>query len=219
MSKVVSSDSGDNGMSATENDTAYSLGVITSDPSPKVKVKFDIFKEIDAETHQLYSVAFERVRKAMTGDIEAYATEALRQLESMTSSIKEKVRTQSIPRSQASLGGWRHSISCGVLTFAAALHLFQEQTTNRIEKVYGSASEEVNYANRVFSEEYGRSFEYRLIYRLRNVMVHHSMDCIGLNINSKEERSPAGLIIQSHVVRIPLNRDTFLATKRGVSDE
>lgn len=84
------------------------------------------------------------------------------------------------------------------------------------ERYHGSGAAEVAEVDRIFSEAYDSSFAYRLLYRLRNVLVHHSLRCVGLFLSAKET-SQTGLIVNQYELRVPLLREIFLGAKKGVS--
>jgi hypothetical protein len=153
-----------------EQNTIHGLLLITSDPNPKVKVHFNIFGNMEPQRYRRYLDSYMRVSTIIDGDLGAYANEALRNFENVVSSIRDSVRQGPVSRLESVVGNWRQTAACSVLTFASALHLFQEQTLAKVRRANPDSPTTIIKAKEIFTREYDRAFYYRLVYRLRNVL-------------------------------------------------
>jgi hypothetical protein len=194
------------------------LMVIADDPTGQAKARFEIFHELQPEEYRAYLKACGRLQSAIDGSLITYVRQSLANLESIAEQIRHFMQTQpGLAALQASVDNWFANVVCYVLTFCSALHLYQEQSEGEVTRNYGDASDELVRMRNIFSDAYDNSFAYRLIYRLRNVLVHHSLQSVGLTLATAEDRTPAGLIVHRHTVRVPLKREIFLRAKRAVS--
>lgn len=193
------------------------LMVITPDPSGRAKVMFNVFRTISREDYERFSRASGAVQSYLRGSLKVYAETALTQFTSSLGQIRRFLAQRLASNAVlVNVGNWQVAVRCSALTFAAALHLYQEQVLVEVKRHHGAAGEEVAQAQAMFSETYDASFDYRLTYRLRNSMVHHSIDSVRLVLHSSEETRPSGLITQSHLARVYLDRKVFLSSK-GIS--
>lgn len=195
----------------------FGLMLITDNPGGPAKVNFNIFHPLTPDQYSGYLQALGRIQKSANGGLLVYVQQSLANLESAVSQMRDLVPKIKMPAQSASANSWFINIACLILTFCSALHLYQEQTLEEVKRAYGSPSTELNSASEIFSHAYDTSFAYRLLYRLRNVLVHHSLGSVGFEVSSKEDLSKAGLIIHRHTVRAPLKREIFLAAKKGVN--
>lgn len=186
---------------------------------PGVAVVFHMFKDLSESEFQQYEKAVRALRHAMEGDLTVYVLDALQSLQELVQQIRRLVEHNSAAAVVASSKEWRTSLTCAVLTYCAAFHLFQEQTEAAVTRSFGAQTTEVARIKAMFSEVYDRCLEYRVMYRLRNVLVHYSLGAVGCEFKQSEETSPQGLILHTSTVRVTLNRARFLSSKRGVSSE
>lgn len=186
---------------------------------PDVKVKFQFLDPITESEYQSVNDAENEIKAYLGENLSSYVRNSLEQFLGVGRQIRRLIAANSIPAIAASVESWRRTVVCGALTFCSALHLFYEQTINRLRKLYGKESAEVKRAKELFSVAYDASLAYRLTYRLRNVLVHHSLNSVSIELSSDEQTSPSGLILHRHTVRFPLLREEFLKTKAGVSAE
>lgn len=100
-------------------------------------------------------------------------------------------------------------MACCALTFCSALHLHQEQSKTQARRHHEEESAEFAAVIKAFSVAYDNYISYRLLYRLRNELVHHSLRGIGLKLSARE-KSASGLIVNQYDVRVLLNRQEFL---------
>jgi hypothetical protein len=95
------------------------------------------------------------------------------------------------------------------LTFACAVHLFQEQTQAAAKRASGTRAQST--VERLFSEVYTANVEHFLVYRLRNLLVHYSMACVRVELTDPDERLKA----RGH--RVVVDREVLLAAPKGVN--
>jgi hypothetical protein len=195
----------------------FALLLVTQNPGSRPQAKFTIFHELTPEQYAGYLKALGRIQSAANGGLLVYVEQSQANLENTVSQIRELISKLQPAVASASANAWFVNVACLILTFSSALHLHQEQTLGEVKRAYGDNSRELASAEKSFSGAYDSSFAYRLFYRLRNVLVHHSLGSVGFEISSKEDRSPSGLIINKHIVRAPLKREVFLSAKQGVN--
>lgn len=187
---------------------------ISHSAEPRVKATFSVFHRLSPEDYERYATAYGNVRNALENDLVSYAQESFRQLENLRIDLRGKLSQLSTPLVEANVHSWHRTVQCSTLSFASSIHLFYEQTIARIRRLNPESTQEVEDA---FKNEYDNCFAYRLLYRLRNVMVHHSLGCVSLQLSGAEEKTPGGLVLHKHTVAFPLRRDRFLETRQGVS--
>lgn len=197
------------------------LAIRPGDPIAGTTVTFDVFHQFDRETYDRYSLAFTRVADAYDGDLSIYASAALDQLNNLAKQIEELSANMSAASVTATRSNWYTAIAGAVLMFCTATHLYQEQTEAVVARHFGSGSGsgsgEHNQIRRRFNNAFDSSFGYRVIDRLRNVLVHHSMRSIGFRLSAQLECGPEGHEYPVSTLHIPLERAIFLDTKKGVS--
>lgn len=194
----------------------FGLMVIQDTPTGPDKVKLNFFHALPQGEYDAYRAAASSLQNSSNGNLLVYAKQSLANLESVCAQVQKFMRTVSIPLIQLSAESWRTSITCCVLTFCSALNLHQEQSLADAKRHHGPGAAEVVEVKQFFSQAYDSSFAYRLMYRLRNVLVHHSLRCVGLFLSAKET-SPSGLIVNQYEMRVPLLREIFLGAKQNVS--
>jgi hypothetical protein len=64
---------------------------------------------------------------------------------------------------------------------------------------------------RLFSRAYGENVEHLLVYRLRNLLVHYSMDCVRLELASPDD------VVASRPHRMVLDREVVLKAPKAVN--
>lgn len=195
----------------------FSLMLITDTPGGPGKATFNIFHDIGADRYFRYLRALGRLQRAANGGLIIYARQSHSNLESVASQIRDHISKLPPAVQSASADSWYTNVACCVLTFCSALHLYYEQTLGEVKRAYGDSSGQFASTESIFSSAYDRSFAYRLLYRLRNILVHHSLGSIGFYISSKEETSASGLVLHKHTVRVPLKRDVFLSAEKAVN--
>ncbi len=199
-------------------DSLYGLMVIRPGSSKRAAAEFSVFRSLEKDEYHRFQQAVGRVSQYMRGSLQVYAETALAQFDANVEQIRKflgsRLGTPVITQNAAS---WQVSIQCNALTFASSLHLYQEQVEDEAVRLYGKGSDKHKAVGDLISATYDASFDYRLTYRLRNVMVHHSLASVALELSSAEDTTPAGLLLHRHTVKVPLRRDVFLRAKKGVS--
>lgn len=193
------------------------LAIRPADLTTGVPVMFDFFMELDRPDYDKHVGAHGRVADAVDGDLAVYAVAALEQINAMAAGIEQHMVMASGPLGPTVGNALRSSIAGAVLTFCAAVHLYQEQTEAAVVRHFGDGSAEHTLISRRFSIAYDSSLAYRLIYRLRNILVHHSMKSIGMSLSAQLEPTAFGPRRKIASVSVPLVRSEFLATRTGLS--
>lgn len=192
-----------------EQDDVCGLMVISKSSESKKPGEFNLFHTLSRSDYRDYLTAYNRVDRAINRGLEIYVQESLVQFESCLASIKKMMQEVHLGVVRANAEHWQRPVICSVLTFAASLHIHQERSMARAKRLYGSESDEWMNLKRLFNREYDSYAGYRLTCRLRNVMVHHSVECVGLHLSAHEERSPGGIVIG----------DRYAATARLIREE
>ncbi|MBO3753084.1 hypothetical protein J5X84_44190 [Streptosporangiaceae bacterium NEAU-GS5] len=159
------------------------------------ETQFDLFHRLSDGEYVEYLAAYQRVDKAIGGGLEMYAEEALRQFESCLESIKKFMEEGNLSIIRASAELWQRSIICLALTFAASLNIHQEHGLTRAKRLHGKGSIGFVALKALFNREYDECQGYRISYKLRNLLVHHTIECVGLHLSAREERSPGGIVV------------------------
>lgn len=195
----------------------YGLMLIQPDPDPQVKVRFNMFHSISADEHRAFLKAVNHTQNALNGDLTLYVLHALNEMHDLASQMRRLIEDNKVTAVMDSARQLNTAAVCSVLTFCAALHLFKEQTESGVVRHFGDGSDEHRDLQRLFSGAYDGELGYRLLYRLRNVLVHHSLGAVSVRFSQREDTRPSGVIIHSTTVRFALDRAVFLRAKKGVS--
>ncbi|GEM35026.1 hypothetical protein NN3_60330 [Nocardia neocaledoniensis NBRC 108232] len=73
-----------------------------------------------------------------------------------------------------------------VLALCSSLHFHQEHNYKQVILKFGEGSPQHKKMQKYFNRLFERCPEYRLLYHLRNTMVHYALDVIKINAGSKE---------------------------------
>lgn len=98
------------------------------------------------------------------------------------------------------------------LIFSVALRMYEEHVVSSVSRRWGKDSDEIASCKRSFSEVFDRSFAYRVVYALRNALVHSEVDLVTLNWSmalKDPDDSDSGVDTQ---VRVGLSRERFAMT-------
>lgn len=148
-------------------------------------------------------------RELMEGGLRAYADHTHAQIGSFLGEVARQVeRTGEANAHFYYRSAWERAGACAFLSFASAVHLFQEQTEAAAARVGGEPAKAKVHA--LFRATYTENREHYLIYRLRNLMVHFSMQCVYLDLASPQAQRKG----QSHCLR--MSREIILSATDGV---
>lgn len=177
----------------------------------KGSTDLNMFHVLSEEEYSSYLTAYNRVYRAINQGLEIYAQESLFQFEACLNSIKKAMQEVNLGVMVGNAEFWQRPIICTALTFAAALNMHQERSLARATRLHGKDSPEWQALKELFSKEFNTCAGYRLTYVLRNVMIHHTVECVGLHLSADEERSPGGIVLgDRHIATARLMRNQFL---------
>ncbi|MEU2104439.1 MULTISPECIES: hypothetical protein [unclassified Nocardia] len=72
-----------------------------------------------------------------------------------------------------------------VLSMCSALYFHQEHNYKQIVRKFGENGSEHNKVQKIFNRLFERSPEYRLLYHLRNTMVHYALDVVRISAGAR----------------------------------
>lgn len=73
---------------------------------------------------------------------------------------------------------WRVELEYRILNTCTAVRMFEEHVYAEINRKFGKESSQLTAARNAFRQTYDKSFAYRLLYRLRNEIVHGSQSLL-----------------------------------------
>ena len=157
----------------------------------------------------------------LRGDLITYVRFAAEQLRAVPADFEKRMLAAGGRELQAIVPQLQTIARCTSLTYFAALNLHQEQARSRVEQRCGKESAEARSIADAFRHAASASLEYRVAYKMRNAMLHQSMDLVGL-IGRAELIERNGCEESVARVRLPLNRKKFCANahvSRTIRDE
>jgi len=159
-----------------------------------------------------YLLAADVGRELMDGGLRAYAAQPLRNCATLLREVSHLLEDTGEANARVFYQPiWERAGVSAVLSFASAIHLFQEQTEAAAERIGGDLAREA--VEQIFRLRYANCVEHYLVYRLRNLLVHCSMKCVYLRLASAEQIGRGS----THTMRI--DRARVLDIPKGVNGE
>jgi len=110
------------------------------------------------------------------------------------------------------------------LVFSVALKMYEEHITSVVTRRWGKGAEEIEACKRAFSAVFDRSLAYRVVYALRNALVHSVVDVVTANytVRLTNPSDPDSGVTSEVVVGVSREKfaatDVRAATRREVSE-
>lgn len=160
----------------------YSAMLMHGSSMPGVKVQLSVVNEFLADEHKRYDEAYGRLLAILETGIYAYVRRTMVAIqEAMEDDARQIVEGEIDSTQPGDSVNLAMRMRSAVLSFCSALHMHQEH--NNLEAIdrYGDGSKVHNKIRRAFNRLYERSPEYRILWHLRNTMVHHALDVVSIN--------------------------------------
>lgn len=180
--------------------------LITTDSSGQV-VNFELICVLSVDDYTRYTQAHKQISGLLFGSIYTYFASSKSLLRSAVMAANQAADAGMIQPNSApyTFATWLTSLRAAALSLCSSVAYHQDQMLRRIEKAYGEDSTTYSQVAGQFHELYDGYPGYRFLCRLRNVMVHESMEAVTAAV----KRISVGGHIQSRF-RVTIDR-SFIA--------
>lgn len=154
--------------------------LITPNSASATGLQMDQIAVLSPEEHRHYQDAYQRAASIVFGGVLSYfqvSAQGLRAkvLDAEAAFAQPQFQPQTHPQEALQLIS---EIRSAVLSLASAVFFHQEQTYQRASDLHASDESTRAAVKTVFGQVFESSRGYRLLYSLRNVMTHHSMEVV-----------------------------------------
>jgi hypothetical protein len=153
--------------------------LITTDAAGQV-ANFERICILSVEDYTRYKQAHKQLSGLLFGSVYTYFASSKSLLRSAVMAANQAadaglIRPNSAPDTFTT---WLTSLRATALSLCSSVFYHQDQMLRRIEKAYGPGSATYGQVENDFRRLYDGYTGYRFLYRLRNVMVHQSMEAV-----------------------------------------
>ena len=151
---------------------------------------FEPFGELDAATHADVVDALAAIRRFMQYDVMEIVRHNLDQHRSFVEEVQHETAKQGILRDLGSVRTYR-TVLTHTLNFCSSIHNYQEHAEVRASRMGGG--EHVALVHAMFADAYDRSADLFLMRKLRDAMVHNTLEVVGYRVQARAStvKSPA----------------------------
>lgn len=155
--------------------------LITTDSGQAVNFEQICILSVDDYTR--YKHAYKQLSGLLFGSVYTYFTSSKSLLRSTVRAANEAFDAGLIQPNSApdTFTSWLTSLRSTALSLCSSVAYHQEQMLQRTSATHGKSSDTYKQVKRYFSEIYDGYAGYRFLCRLRNVMVHDSMEAVAVS--------------------------------------
>ncbi len=156
--------------------------LITTDPAGQV-ANFDQLCILSVDDYQRYKQAYKQISGLLFGSVYNYFTSSKSLLRSTVRAANEAFDAGLIQPNSApdTFTTWLTSLRSTALSLCSSVVYHQEQMLQRTSSTHGKSSGEYAEVKKIFSNLYDGYAGYRFLCRLRNVMVHDSIEAVAVS--------------------------------------
>ncbi|WP_125458642.1 hypothetical protein [Rhodococcus sp. 1168] len=166
----------------TDTEPFYSALIIHNDSSRDTAADFEVIKELTKDQYDIYSDAYHEIDVLLNRNIFTYMKKTMGDLIKAIKADMEEMTSGKLNHSQPDdIVRMGIRMRSAALAFCSALHYHQEHTYTELEKLYGENSDTEKEVRKILNRLNEKSSHYRLMYHLRNTMVHHSMEAVSIH--------------------------------------
>ena len=164
----------------------YGLILGYSDPKVDVKIIFTQVCSLSKAELDRYADAYEQLKRMIDSELLTYVSDMS---DALVSVLEETLRDINDRRlslgDTAAIDRRLKLIRNATITFTSALHSHQTQTYWQAQQQFGEDSDEYRELTKLFHGIYNDSDGYMLLYELRHVLLHISIDAVYSNLNAR----------------------------------
>ncbi|EQM33015.1 hypothetical protein N601_13590 [Rhodococcus erythropolis DN1] len=160
----------------------YSALLIHNNPDIDSDADFEVIQKISESDFKRYGDAYHEINKILNVNVFTYMTKTIGDLGRAIQADMEELKGGKLDASQPDdIVRMGIRMRSAALAFCSALHYHQEHTYEEIKQLYGEDSKQHKDVQKILNKLFEKSSEYRILYRLRNTMVHHTMEAISIS--------------------------------------
>lgn len=160
----------------------YSAMLLHDSPRADIAAQFTVIREFSRDDYERYGDAYHRLDDILNSGIYAYVRTTFMAVSDTMQLDMEEMRTGLIrygqPDDIVRIGNRMRGV---VLSFCSALHMHQDHIFTEVVEKFGDGSRTHNKVRKAFNRLYEKSLDYRLLWHLRNTMVHHALDAVSIS--------------------------------------
>ncbi|MGW1740594.1 hypothetical protein ACWCPQ_17490 [Nocardia sp. NPDC001965] len=161
--------------------------LVTADPNRPGYVTSEIIHEYSKPEADTIREAYRTIDEILNKSVFAYLKETLK---GFMGAIEADVvdMSEALSQIESSDMGLRSGLRMrtAVLALCSSFHLHQEHNYKQVFLKYGEGSQEHKSVQKIFNRLFEKSAEYRLLYHLRNSLVHYALDIVAIQLGAKE---------------------------------
>jgi len=171
--------------------------LIGPDPSGRSDVRCERVCDLSEEDYRRYKTAERTLYDIVVAGVFTYVQGSLKVLETVWKGANAALASNEIRPNTDPQGAaiWNSQLRAAALSLCMSVVYHQEQTYQDVCERHGTNSDAHEKAKAIFGKLYDNYPAYRYLYRLRNVMVHDSMDAIALTAEAARDRNGQTLAV------------------------
>lgn len=159
--------------------------LITTDPTDVTgqTLTFEQIRVLSADEYARYKQAHRAIFELLFGSIYTYFTSCRSLLRSTALAANQAFDVGMIQPNSApdTLTTWVTSLRAAALSLCSSVAYHQEQLLQRTSAAHGKSGAAYGQVKKIFNDLYDQHASYRFLCRLRNVMVHGSMEAVAVS--------------------------------------
>lgn len=161
--------------------THYHPLLIKPDPTGASGAILDVKDEISADDYLRYRTAYWTIYDKLTLNMFVFVRQSGVELMTLWEQANAALTNGQVSSVDPSgIVRWTTKLRLAVLSFCSTLVYHQDQNYILVKKKFGDGSPEHIAMQKIFNGLYDECFGYRYLYKLRNTMVHYTMDAVSV---------------------------------------
>ena len=156
------------------------------DPATQGNTLFKVIRELSESDYNRFKAAYRTLDRILVENLFTYYEQSFKSLVGLWKETADRFATGPIKLD----GQTDEMVSIGiqlrgsVLSLVSMLCYHQERTYDEISAKFGKTSDEYQAAKDIFGALYDDFFGYRYLYKLRNVMIHETIQAVGISVEA-----------------------------------
>jgi hypothetical protein len=186
------------------------------DPNVDSAMIFTQICSLSKDELDRYADAYDRLKRMIDSELLTYVSDMSDTLISLLEKTLRDINERRLSLGDVDAADKRlQHIRNATVAFTSALHSHQTQTYWQAEQQFGDDSDEYRELTRLFHAMYDASDGYMLLYELRHVLLHLSIDAVYSNLTARLDGES---IVELNISRYWMSRSSGLMEKKHKRD-
>lgn len=160
---------------------SYGALLFRKDPTGKTAGVMERVCDLAPEDYERYSGAYKVMFDIMVANMFTYVKQSSIDLFETIKKASDAMRDGEIsPMQPDGMVEWGTRLRTAILAVCSSIHHHQDQSYIEVKRKFGKDSPEHRKVKAAFAEIYDDCFGYRYLYKLRNTMVHYTMEAAAM---------------------------------------